>query len=78
MMNGKVKIIRPDYKAIREMSKRMDCTITDADFNTEEPNPDRLDCVSADINKYLKYKNGGRLNGFKHRGTRALHKCNTR
>ena len=41
-----------DYKAIREMGKRIDCTITEADFNTSHPNPYRIDNTVADINRY--------------------------
>lgn len=41
-----------DYKAIREMGKRIDCTITEADFNTSHPNPYRVDYTVADINRY--------------------------
>lgn len=51
-----------DYKVIREMGKRIDCTITEVDFNTSRPNPCRIDYTVADINRYkTKAKIGGRL-----------------
>ena len=49
----------PDYRKIRELSHRMDCTITEADFNTSRPNPYRIDYAASDINRYL--KRGGEL-----------------
>lgn len=45
----------PDYKTIRELSHRIDCTITEADFNTCHPNPYRIDYTASDIHRYLKY-----------------------
>lgn len=51
-----------DYKAIREMGKRIDCTIVKADFNTNHPNPYRIDYTVADISRYkTRTKIGGRL-----------------
>lgn len=48
-----------DYKAIREMGKRIDCTIVEADFNTSHPNPYRINNTAADINRYkMRAKNG--------------------
>ena len=47
-----------DYKAVRELSHCMDCTITQADFNTSNPNPYRIDYLISDISKYLKYAVG--------------------
>lgn len=41
-----------DYKAIREMGKRTDCTITEADFNTSHPNPYRISHIIGDIARY--------------------------
>lgn len=55
---NEVKIIRPDYKKIREISKRMDCSVTEADFNTNRPNPYRIDYTSSDIHRYLRYVGG--------------------
>lgn len=49
----------PDYKKIQELSHCMDCTITEADFNTSRPNPYRIDYMASDIHRYLKY--GGKL-----------------
>ena len=37
-------------------SKRINCTITDADFNTNRPNPRRIERAAWDINEYLNYK----------------------
>ena len=44
-----------DYKKIRELSHRIDCTITEADFNTNHPSPYRIDYLVSDIHRYLKY-----------------------
>lgn len=52
------KITYTDYKAVRELSHCMDCTITQADFNTSSPNPYRIDYLISDISKYLKYAVG--------------------
>lgn len=41
-----------DYKTIREIGKRMDCTITEADFNTSHPNPYRISYMVNDIARY--------------------------
>lgn len=46
-----------DYKTIRELSHRMDCTITEADFCTSYPNPYRIGYIVSDINRYLKHRN---------------------
>lgn len=54
-IGSETKITYPDYKSIRELSYRMDCTITEADFNTSHPNPLRIGCMLCDINRYLKY-----------------------
>lgn len=44
------------------MGKRIDCTITEADFNTSRPNPYRIDYTVADISRYMtRVKSGGRL-----------------
>ena len=48
-----------DYKKIREESRRIDCTITLADFSTHYPNSNRIAYAASDINRYLRYKNGG-------------------
>ena len=53
-MENKTKFQEPDYKAIRELSHRIDCTITEADFYTSHPNPYRIDYISSDIGRYLK------------------------
>ncbi len=60
-MSAEIKIVQPNYEAIREMSKRIDSTVTEADFSTEYPNSNRIACVAEDINRYLKHKNGGKL-----------------
>ena len=54
-MENKTKFKEPDYKRIRELSHLMDCTITEADFNTSHPNPYRIDYTASDIHRYLKY-----------------------
>lgn len=55
------KIVMPDYKTIRELSHRIDCTITEADFFTNYPNPHRIDCLAGDIRRYLSYVGGSYL-----------------
>ena len=55
---SKIKFKQPDYKAIRELSYRIDCTITQADFNTRHPNPHRVDYAISDIRRCLKYIGG--------------------
>ena len=52
---NETKIVVPDYRKIRELSHRMNCTITEADFNTSHPNPYRIDYTASDIHRYLKY-----------------------
>ena len=54
-IENKTKFKEPDYKRIRELSHRMDCTITEADFNTKHPNPYRVAYAASDIHRYLKY-----------------------
>ena len=60
-MITKMKDVYPDYKKIREESCRTDCTITEADFSTSRPNPRRIANAVGDINRYLMYKNGGKV-----------------
>ena len=55
---NKTKFKEPDYNTIRELSHCIDCTITQADFNTSSPNPYRIDYLISDISKYLKYAVG--------------------
>ena len=59
--NG-IKVVVPDYKRTRELSHRIDCTITEADFNTNHPNPYRIDYAVGDIHRFV--KRGGKLNVF--------------
>ena len=59
-MENKTKFKELDYEKIQELSHRIDCTITEADFNTSHPNPYRIDYAASDIHRYLKYT-GGRL-----------------
>nr|DAH15388.1 MAG TPA: hypothetical protein [Caudoviricetes sp.] len=47
-----------DYKGIRERSKRMNCTISEADFFTNHPNPFRVGYTALDINRYLQCTGG--------------------
>ena len=54
-MEKETKLKEPDCKTIRELSHRIDCTITEADFNTSRPNPCRIDYTASDIHRYLKY-----------------------
>lgn len=56
-MKDKTKIGAPDYKRIRELSRCIDCTITDLDFNTNFPNSCRLNYIANDIHRYLKRTN---------------------
>ena len=58
---NETKIVVPDYKKIRELSHRIDCTITGADFYTSHPNPYRISHIVSDINRHLKHKGGQRL-----------------
>ena len=58
---NKTKFKEPDYERIRELSHRIDCTITEADFNTSRPNPYRIDYTASDIHRYLKYAGGATL-----------------
>ena len=60
-IENETKITYPDYKLIRELSHCMDCTITQADFNTNQPNPYRIDYAASDIRRYLKCKTGGKI-----------------
>ena len=53
---NETKIVELDYKAICKLSHRIDCTITEADFNTNHPNPYRIDYTASDIHRYLRYK----------------------
>lgn len=60
-MGNKTKFKEPDYKLIQKLSHRIDCTITEADFNTNRPNPYRIDYAVSDIHRYSKSKMGGNL-----------------
>ena len=60
-IENETKNTYPDYKSIRELSHCIDCTITQADFNTSNPNPYRIDYLISDISRYLKYKTGGKI-----------------
>lgn len=64
-MENEIKIVEPDYKKIRELSRRIDCMVTIADFNTSHPNPYRISYIAGDINRYLSYT-GGRAYGIKY------------
>lgn len=57
-IGNETKNTYPDYKSIRELSHCMDCTITQADFDTSNPNPYRIDYAASDIYRYLKYAGG--------------------
>lgn len=58
---NKTKLKEPDYKRIRELSYRIDCTIAEADFDMSKPNPYRIDYTARDIHRYLKYAGGATL-----------------
>ena len=60
-MKSKTRITYPDYRKIREESRYFNHTISEADFNTNRPNPYRISSAASDINVYLRRKNGGRL-----------------
>lgn len=60
-IGNETKNTYPDYKSIRELSYRMDCTITQEDFNTSIPNPYRIDYLISDMRRYLKYKMRGKI-----------------
>ncbi len=60
-MKNETKFTYLDYKSIREKSNRIDCTISEADFNTNHPNPRRIDTIASDINRYFKYTGGEKL-----------------
>lgn len=72
-MKNEKKITYLDYKTIQEKSYCIDCTIDEADFDTNRPNPRRIDTIVGDIKRYLKRKTGGNLDGVKYRGTRNLY-----
>lgn len=73
-MKNSEKINRTiDYKKIRELSHRMDCTITEADFNPTHPNPCRIDFTASDIHRFL-INSGGNFYGTKYRGTGDMYK----
>ena len=57
----KVKNTYSDYELIKELSYHIDCTVTEADFDTSHPNPYRIDYAASDIYRYLKYKTGGKI-----------------
>ena len=55
-MRIEAKITYPDYKKIQEISRRMDCTISLADFDTSRPNAHRIAVAAGDISRFLKFK----------------------
>ena len=57
-IKNETNLTYPDYKKIGELSHHIDCTITEADFNTSHPNPYRIDYIASDIHRYLKYAGG--------------------
>lgn len=64
-MKNETKINQLDYKEIQELSRRVDHTITEADFNTTHPNPLRIDYIISDIHRYLKCA-GGKYNAVEY------------
>ena len=61
----KINYMFIDYGEINKLSHRIDCTITEADFNTNCPNPYRIDCAAGDIHRFL-INAGGNIYGVKH------------
>ena len=57
-MENKTKFKELDYKAIRELSHRIDCVLYESDFSTYYPIR-WTDRTMADINRYLKH--GGKI-----------------
>lgn len=57
---NEIKLTYSDYKTNREISHRIDCRITGADFITTHPNIHRIDNMMSDIHRYLKHA-GGKL-----------------
>ena len=49
---NKTKFKEPDYKKIRELSQRINCTVEEEDFDTSHPNPYRINYIARDINEY--------------------------
>ena len=45
-----------NYKEIQKESHRIDCTITEEDFNTNRPNSCRINALISDMNRHLKYE----------------------
>ena len=60
-IGNEIKNTYPDYKSIQELSHCIDCTITQADFNTSIPNPYRIDYLISDMRRYLKHKTRGKI-----------------
>ena len=48
-----------DYKAIQEAGKHIDCSVSEADFNTNHPNPYRIYRIISDIWRYGQNVTGG-------------------
>ena len=53
-MRKTVNITYPDYERIRNESCRINCTVTEKDFDTYRPNPLRIDYIARDIGDYRK------------------------
>lgn len=53
-IENKANLKKLDYKAIQKLSHRIDCTITEADFDTSRPNLHRVDYMASDIYRYTK------------------------
>lgn len=48
-----------NHEEIRRDSHRVDCTVTEADFNTNRPNPYRINYAISDISRYFKHNKKG-------------------
>lgn len=57
MKTEEIKFKEPDYKAIRELSSRIDCMVTQSDFSTSRPNPNRINSLVGALHRYSEYIN---------------------
>ena len=55
------KTLKNEVGVTPEEYSRIDCGISEDDFDTEHPNPIRIDRTISEIKRYLRYKGGRRL-----------------
>ena len=60
-MKAKRSFTHLNYKLSEEELSRIDCTVVEADFNTNYPNLRRINAIAGDINRYLKHRERGKL-----------------